>query len=63
VYTTVPAQVIYELTPLGSSLTQLVKQLADWSRKHRAIIGRSRADYDAQHPNTPTPQHPNHEIH
>jgi DNA-binding HxlR family transcriptional regulator len=57
VYTTVPAQVIYELTPLGSSLTQLVKQLADWSRKHcnhRPFTSRLRR---------PTPQHPNHEIH
>jgi len=50
VYPTVPAQVTYELTALGSSLTHLVKQLADWSLEHRDIIGHSRADYDAQNP-------------
>ena len=50
VFPTVPAQVTYELTALGSSLTHLVKQLADWSLDHRETIGRSRIDYDAQHP-------------
>lgn len=55
VFPTVPAQVTYELTALGSSLTHLVKQLADWSLDHRETIGRSRAEYDAQHPD--------HEIH
>ena len=50
VYPTVPAQVTYELTALGSSLTHLVKQLADWSLEHREIIGHSRANYDTHHP-------------
>jgi DNA-binding HxlR family transcriptional regulator len=50
VYPTVPAQVTYELTATGSSLTHLVKQLADWSLEHRESIGRSRADYDALNP-------------
>lgn len=50
VYPTVPAQVTYELTAVGSSLTHLVKQLADWSLDHREAIGRSRAAYDAENP-------------
>ncbi len=50
VYPTVPAQVTYELTEVGSSLTHLVKQLADWSLAHRDGIARSRDQYDDQHP-------------
>lgn len=50
VYPTVPAQVTYQLTTTGSSLTHLVKQLADWSLAHRDSIGRSRAAYDADNP-------------
>ncbi|WP_104092540.1 helix-turn-helix domain-containing protein [Arthrobacter sp. GMC3] len=50
VFPTVPAQVTYELTSLGSSLTQLVKQLADWSLAHRDVIAESRTNYDASNP-------------
>jgi DNA-binding HxlR family transcriptional regulator len=50
VYPTVPAQVTYELTDLGASLTHLVKQLADWSLAHRGAIAGSRIDYDAANP-------------
>ncbi|WP_308471429.1 helix-turn-helix domain-containing protein [Arthrobacter sp. Y81] len=50
VYPTVPAQVTYELTARGTSLTKLVKQLADWSLEHKDAIGTSRALYDQQHP-------------
>ncbi|MHA7306738.1 winged helix-turn-helix transcriptional regulator [Arthrobacter sp. TMN-49] len=50
VYPTVPAQVTYELTDLGSSLTHLVKQLAGWSLAHRGAIADSRTDYDAANP-------------
>lgn len=50
VFPTVPAQVTYELTALGSSLTQLVKQLADWSLENRDAIARFRARYDRQNP-------------
>lgn len=50
VFPSVPAQVTYELTDLGSSLTHLVKQLADWSLAHREDIATSRADYDAANP-------------
>lgn len=50
VYPTVPAQVTYELTKRGNSLTMLVKQLADWSLEHKAAIGASREIYDRQNP-------------
>lgn len=50
VYPTVPAQVTYELTHRGASLTHLVKQLADWSRVNRDAIGQSRQDYDTANP-------------
>lgn len=50
VYPTVPAQVTYELTGLGASLTHLVKQLADWSLTHRSDIAASRIIYDATNP-------------
>lgn len=50
VYPTVPAQVTYELTERGNSLTMLVKQLADWSAEHKDAIGASRELYDHQNP-------------
>lgn len=50
VYPTVPAQVTYELTGLGASLTHLVQQLAEWSLAHRDAIAESRIDYDAANP-------------
>jgi DNA-binding HxlR family transcriptional regulator len=50
VYPTVPAQVTYELTERGNSLTRLVKQLADWSLDHKDAIGASRELYDLQNP-------------
>ncbi|WAL66578.1 helix-turn-helix domain-containing protein [Amycolatopsis cynarae] len=50
VYPTVPAQVDYRLTPMGTSLTHLVKSLADWSLAHREIIARARRAYDDEHP-------------
>ncbi|WP_309107636.1 helix-turn-helix domain-containing protein [Arthrobacter sp.] len=50
VYATVPAQVTYQLTERGSSLTLLVKQLADWSLEHKDSIGASRELYDLQNP-------------
>lgn len=50
VYPTVPAQVTYELTERGSSLTLLVKQLADWSLDNKDSIGASRKQYDQENP-------------
>ncbi|MFF0315539.1 winged helix-turn-helix transcriptional regulator [Micromonospora sp. NPDC005252] len=50
VYATVPAQVDYRLTETGTSLTHLVKALADWSLAHRAAISEARQAYDSDHP-------------
>ncbi|GII92209.1 winged helix-turn-helix transcriptional regulator [Sinosporangium siamense] len=50
VYPTVPAQVDYRLTETGTSLTHLVKALADWSLAHRDIIAQARRAYDNGHP-------------
>ncbi|AQT73509.1 MULTISPECIES: winged helix-turn-helix transcriptional regulator [Streptomyces] len=50
VHPTVPPQVEYELTPMGHSLTHLVKTLADWSAEHRDPIARARREWDAEHP-------------
>ncbi|MEU8521106.1 helix-turn-helix domain-containing protein [Streptomyces sp. NBC_01216] len=48
VYPTVPPQVEYALTETRHSLTHLIKQLIDWSLDHREVIGRARAEWDAQ---------------
>ncbi|GAB3947532.1 helix-turn-helix domain-containing protein [Kribbella albertanoniae] len=50
VYPTVPAQVDYRLTETGTSLTHLVKALADWSLDNRATIAEARHSYDTDHP-------------
>jgi DNA-binding HxlR family transcriptional regulator len=50
VYPTVPAQVDYRLTETGTSLTHLVKALADWSLAHRETIAQARHTYDERHP-------------
>lgn len=50
VYPTVPAQVDYRLTETGSSLTHLVKALADWSLANRDGVARARQAYDEEHP-------------
>ncbi|WP_214412811.1 winged helix-turn-helix transcriptional regulator [Sphaerisporangium fuscum] len=50
VYPTVPPQVEYELTPMGHSLTHLVKALADWSAGHHEAIAESRRRWDAANP-------------
>ncbi|CAM3184287.1 winged helix-turn-helix transcriptional regulator [Stackebrandtia soli] len=50
VYPTVPARVDYRLSDTGTSLTHLVKALADWSLDHRPDITRSRARYDEANP-------------
>jgi DNA-binding HxlR family transcriptional regulator len=50
VYPTVPAQVDYRLTETGTSLTHLVKALADWSLSNRDTIAESRHRYDLDHP-------------
>lgn len=50
VYPTVPTQVDYRLTETGTSLTHLVKSLADWSLAHREVIAEARQAYDSEHP-------------
>ena len=47
---TTPPQVSYELTELGRSLSNTVRQLAEWSISNLAAIHDSRQRYDEQHP-------------
>lgn len=51
VYPTVPPHVDYRLTPMGASLTHLVKALADWSLTHKEAITNARAHYDQRQQN------------
>ena len=53
VYPTVPAQVDYQLTEMGTSLTHLLRSLADWSLAHREDIAQAQTDYDRAHPGRP----------
>ncbi|MFD0074442.1 winged helix-turn-helix transcriptional regulator [Streptomyces sp. NPDC127166] len=48
VYPTTPPQVEYALTETGHGMTHLIKQLIDWSLDHRAVIARSREEWDAR---------------
>ncbi|RSS54248.1 helix-turn-helix domain-containing protein [Streptomyces sp. WAC01280] len=48
VYPTTPPQVEYALTETGQSMTHLIKQLVDWSLDHRAVIARSREEWDTR---------------
>jgi DNA-binding HxlR family transcriptional regulator len=50
VHATVPPRVDYELTPMGHSLTFLLRALADWSADHRVAIAESRQRWDATTP-------------
>ena len=47
VRTTMPPQVDYSLTALGLSLSEAVRQLADWAVMHRADIRENRHRYEA----------------
>jgi DNA-binding HxlR family transcriptional regulator len=47
VLSTTPPQVEYALTALGKSLSEPVRQLAEWARKHRAAIQDNRVRYDS----------------
>ena len=53
VYPTVPAQVDYRLTEMGTSLTHLLGSLADWSLTHREDIAQAQTDDDRAHPGRP----------
>src|SRR4051812_34060856 len=56
VYPVVPPRVDYALTPLGTTLRQLVRGLVDWSGAHLAEVDAARARYDARQ----TAQHAQH---
>ena len=45
---TTPPQVEYALTPLGRSLSQAVRHLADWAAAHQEKIADNRLEYDAR---------------
>ncbi|MCS5722392.1 helix-turn-helix transcriptional regulator [Herbiconiux sp. CPCC 203407] len=47
---TIPPQVTYALTDSGSSLTHLIRALADWSIEQRPAIAGARQSYDDAHP-------------
>jgi DNA-binding HxlR family transcriptional regulator len=44
----VPPRVEYELTPLGATLRELVRELMSWSGAHLAEVDAARARYDAR---------------
>src|SRR5205823_4740076 len=48
VYPEVPPRVEYSLTPLGTTLRQLVRALVAWSGAHVAEVDAARAAYDAR---------------
>ncbi|CDN53674.1 Transcriptional regulator, HxlR family [Neorhizobium galegae bv. officinalis bv. officinalis str. HAMBI 1141] len=47
VHHSTPPQVQYTLTPLGHSLSETVRQLAEWAVTHRGTIEDNRLQYDA----------------
>ena len=49
-YPEVPPRVEYALTPLGTTLLDIVGQLVEWSQGHLAEIDAARARYDEQVP-------------
>lgn len=48
VHSTVPPQVVYSLTALGSSLSEPVIQLGTWAEKHLEEIEGNRISYDVE---------------
>ena len=47
VRTNTPPQVDYALTALGRSLSEAVRQLADWAAEHHAVIRENRHRHEA----------------
>lgn len=43
-----PPQVEYTLTPLGHSLSETARHLADWATAHQGVIADNRLHYDAR---------------
>lgn len=48
VHTSTPPQVEYTLTPLGCSLSETVRELAEWASTNRRPIEENRLAYDAR---------------
>lgn len=48
VFDTVPPQVEYRLSELGQSLSQVLKELANWAQENSKSVLLSRASYDAE---------------
>lgn len=46
---TTPPQVDYALSELGYSLSEPVRQLAEWAIAHRVVIHANHLRYDADH--------------
>jgi DNA-binding HxlR family transcriptional regulator len=46
VHAEIPPRVEYTLTPLGSTLRKMVRELLDWSGAHLAEVDAARAKYD-----------------
>jgi len=46
VHHSTPPQVEYKLTALGVSLSETVRQLAEWAKTNRKLIEESRLAYD-----------------
>jgi DNA-binding HxlR family transcriptional regulator len=46
VFAVVPPRVEYTLTPLGESLLDIVRALAEWSAGHTSDIAEARRHYD-----------------
>ena len=49
VYPEIPPRVEYSLTPLGSTLRQLIRGLVGWAGDHLSEVDAARAAYDKQH--------------
>jgi len=49
IYPEVPPRVEYALTPLGSTLRQLLRGLVAWAGAHLAEVDAARAGYDQKH--------------
>lgn len=47
-YATIPPKVEYELTALGSSLTEPLRTVAAWALRNRLVIEAARAKFDAE---------------
>jgi DNA-binding HxlR family transcriptional regulator len=49
IHPVIPPRVDYELTPMGTTLLQTIKQLIDWADSHVGDIYAARDEYDARH--------------